>query len=241
MPNYIGDVRKLLAQLQDELGEGAPLPGFCLPKGLGALMPMVLQGLRYGITPEVREQAALAMGDMINLTSEEAFKPYVSQIAGPLIRVMGDRFPGNVKAAILQTTGTLLVRGGQNCKPFITQFQTTFVKALNDSERKVRDIAAKNLGQLMTLNARVDPLVTELVGGLAGADSGAKEGMVKALHMVLLKGGATASQKVLDNAGNVLFELMEMGEEEPIQKATAQCLGGYAGLLDADKLSSMIR
>jgi heme/copper-type cytochrome/quinol oxidase subunit 4 len=39
------------------------------------------------------------------MTSETALKAYVAQIAGPLIRVIGDRFPSEVKAAILATMG----------------------------------------------------------------------------------------------------------------------------------------
>ena len=33
---------------------------------------------------------------MIDLTTPEALKPYVVKLAGPLIRIVGDRFPGSV-------------------------------------------------------------------------------------------------------------------------------------------------
>lgn len=39
---------------------------------------------------------------MINLTPISILKPYVIQITGPLIRIVGDRFPWGVKAAILE-------------------------------------------------------------------------------------------------------------------------------------------
>lgn len=81
---------------------GCDLRGFCLPKGISCILPIFLQGLMYGST-EVREQSALAIGDLIDRTSVVALKPFVTQITGPLIRILGDRYPAEVKAAILQT------------------------------------------------------------------------------------------------------------------------------------------
>ena len=34
------------------------------------------------------------------------------KITGPLIRIVGDKFPGNVKKAIVDTLQALLIRGG---------------------------------------------------------------------------------------------------------------------------------
>ena len=54
---------------------------------------------------EVRETSAFALGHIVNRTSLEALKPFVIQITGPLIRVIGDKFNTNVKTAILKTLG----------------------------------------------------------------------------------------------------------------------------------------
>lgn len=81
---------------------GVDLPGFCLAKGIGPILPIFLYGLMNG-TSEIREQSALGIGDLIQRTSANALKPYVTQITGPLIRIIGDRYPPQVKAAILQT------------------------------------------------------------------------------------------------------------------------------------------
>ncbi|KAJ1496933.1 eIF-2-alpha kinase activator GCN1, partial [Coelomomyces lativittatus] len=70
--------------------------------GLDPILPMFLQGLMFG-TPETREQAALGLGDLISMTSTTALAPFVIKITGPLIRIIGDRFPAKVKAAILHT------------------------------------------------------------------------------------------------------------------------------------------
>ncbi len=54
---------------------------------------------------DVREASAFALGDIVNRTSLEALKPFVIQITGPLIRVIGDKFSPKVKTAILKTLG----------------------------------------------------------------------------------------------------------------------------------------
>ena len=69
---------------------GVNLPGFCLLKGIGAILPIFLQGLING-TSEQRTQSALAISDIVDRTSAEALRPYVTQIAGPLIRVVSER------------------------------------------------------------------------------------------------------------------------------------------------------
>ena len=52
--------------------------------------------------------------------------------AGPLIRIIGDRFAWEIKAAILRTLGLLIAKAGAGLKPFVPQLQTTFLKCLGD-------------------------------------------------------------------------------------------------------------
>jgi hypothetical protein len=49
-----------------------------------------------GSSTEMREAGAEGLGELVAVTSEEALKPYVVQITGPLIRIIGDRFPSQV-------------------------------------------------------------------------------------------------------------------------------------------------
>lgn len=58
--------------------------------------------------PEVKEAAALGLGEVIRKTSPEALKSSVVNITGPLIRILGDRFSFTVKVAMLDTLGLLL-------------------------------------------------------------------------------------------------------------------------------------
>ena len=75
-----------------------------------------------------QESAATGLGEVIAMTSAEALRPSVVHVTGPLIRILGDRFPANVKVAILDTLGLLLEKVGIMLKPFLPQLQTTFVK-----------------------------------------------------------------------------------------------------------------
>jgi len=52
--------------------------------------------------------------------------------AGPLIRIIGDRWVWQVKAAILVTLGGLIAKAGLALKPFVPQLQTSFLKCLHD-------------------------------------------------------------------------------------------------------------
>jgi hypothetical protein len=182
-PRFVPVVRQKLAEIDHAL-PGPPethtVPGFNLPMGLAPLVPLFLTSLmnvaaatsgddELEFNPhEMREQAASGLGDLVRLTSVEALKPFIINISGPLIRIVGDRFPPDVKAAILRTLGLLLEKGEAKLKPFLPQLQTTFVKSLHDTSRVVRGLATAALGKLVSLGSRIDPLLSEVLGGLTG-------------------------------------------------------------------------
>ncbi|KAJ6744278.1 TRANSLATIONAL ACTIVATOR GCN1-RELATED, partial [Salix purpurea] len=170
LPSYIKLVRDAVSTSRDKerrKKKGGPvvIPGFCLPKALQPLLPIFLQGLISG-SAELREQAALGLGELIEVTSEKALKDFVIPITGPLIRIIGDRFPWQVKSAILSTLSILIRKGGMTLRPFLPQLQTTFIKCLQDSTRTVRTSSAFALGKLSALSTRVDPLVSDLLSSL---------------------------------------------------------------------------
>ena len=49
-----------------------------------------------------------------------------------MIRIIGDRLTGDMKAALLHTIGLLIAKAGPGLKPFVPQLQTTFLKCLAD-------------------------------------------------------------------------------------------------------------
>lgn len=172
---------------------GSNLAGFSLPKGINAILPIFLQGLMNG-SVEQRTQAALAISDIIDRTDAKALQPFVTQITGPLIRVVTERST-DVKAAILLTLNNLLEKIPTFLKPFLPQLQRTFAKSLADtSSDLLRARAAKALGTLIKLTPRVDPLIAELVTGSKTGDQAVKNAMLKALFEVVSKAGKNMNE-----------------------------------------------
>ena len=172
---------------------GHHLAGFELPKGINAILPIFLQGLMNG-TADQRVSAALAISDIIDRTSESALKPFVTQITGPLIRVVSERST-EVKSAILLTLNNLLEKMPTALKPFLPQLQRTFAKSLADTSSEVlRSRAARALGTLIKFTPRVDPLIAELATGSKTTDAGVKTAMLKALYEVISKAGANMGE-----------------------------------------------
>ncbi|PRP84949.1 hypothetical protein PROFUN_07334 [Planoprotostelium fungivorum] len=236
--NYIPELRNILDKLKEDLEKKnrTMLPGFNLPKGMAPVLPMLLQGLKVG-SAELREQAALGLGEVLNMTSDAAAKPFLIQITGPLIRIIVDRFPWQVKAAILQTLNLIMVKGGVNLKPFIPQLQTTFIKALQDPTKAVRIEAAEALGRLVTLGPKVEPLILELLNMLSTGESSTLETVLIALQRVLLH-STNISQEVMNKVGNSLISLLQ-SDEENIRAFAAKSLGAFSKTVPAERLTEI--
>ncbi|KAE9377900.1 ARM repeat-containing protein [Stipitochalara longipes BDJ] len=218
---------------------GSNLPGFGLPKGINAILPIFLQGLMNG-SSEQRTQSALAISDIVDRTSGDSLKPFVTQITGPLIRVVSERSV-DVKAAILLTLNNLLEKIPTFLKPFLPQLQRTFAKSLADTSSEVlRTRAAKALGTLITLTPRVDPLIAELVAGSKTSDVGVRNAMLKALYEVISKAGANMS----DASRNAVLGLIDADpEDNDISMAitNAKLLGALIKNVPAENATGLIK
>ncbi|KAG8916956.1 translational activator of GCN4 [Tulasnella sp. 418] len=185
------DVEVLVIPLRKTIeSTGAPgryVPGFAVQKGISPVLPIILAGLTGGSNDQ-REQAAYAIGDLVERTEEAALKPYTTQLTGPLIRVItqATNFPPAVKTAILTALMTMLDVVPTFVKPFFPQLQRTFCKSASDpASLAVRTRAAMALGSLFKSQTRVDPLVTELVGGIRGSDDSIAASLAYALSLVV--------------------------------------------------------
>lgn len=218
---------------------GHPLPGFELPKGINAILPIFLQGLMNG-TADQRVAAALAISDIIDRTSENALKPFVTQITGPLIRVVSERST-EVKSAILLTLNNLLEKMPTALKPFLPQLQRTFAKSLADTSSDIlRSRAARALGTLIKFTPRVDPLIAELVTGSKTTDAGVKTAMLKALYEVISKAGANMGE----SSRTAVLGLIDTETDERDQAMTityAKLFGALVKNVSADVATGLLK
>ncbi|KAL6833031.1 armadillo-type protein [Trichoderma camerunense] len=218
---------------------GANLRGFELPKGISAILPIFLQGLING-TVDQRVQAALGISDIVDRTSEASLKPFVTQITGPLIRVVSERAT-EVKSAILLTLNNLLEKMPTALKPFLPQLQRTFAKSLADTSSEVlRTRAAKALGTLINYTPRIDPLITELVTGARTTDPGVRTAMFKALYEVVSRAGANMGE----SSRSAILSLIDSDADEKddaMVVTNAKLLGALIKNVAEDVAISLLR
>jgi hypothetical protein len=236
MESLVSSTRQTLNQVGVA---GHVLPGFSLPKGINAILPIFLQGLMNG-SAEQRIQAALGLSDLIDRASPDSLKPFVTHITGPLIRVVSERST-ELKAAILLTLNNLLEKIPTFLKPFLPQLQRTFAKSLADPSSEVlRSRAARALGTLITMTPRIDPLIAELVTGSKTTDSGVKNAMLKALYEVVSKAGS----KMNDVSQNSILGLIDSdaGDADDTLNITyARLLGALIAVMPAENTLNLIK
>lgn len=201
----------------------------------------------------IREVAACGLGESIAVTDSKFLAgPFVIKMTGPLLRIVGDRNPSNVKVAIIRTLGLILQKGGPALRAFAPQFQTTFVKALTDPSRQVRMEATKALALLMPLSTRVDPLIKELVLGSLGKGINTtvesagilaiQTATLEALEAVLKYGGSKA--KLPDTVPSALEtgkELVLADPNDGVREAAAKVIGAACELLGAAVATDVCR
>ncbi|KAM9331114.1 stalled ribosome sensor GCN1 isoform 2-T2 [Gastrophryne carolinensis] len=221
--------------------KGEHVPGFCIPKkGVTSILPVLREGVLTG-NPEQKEEATKALGLVIKLTSAQALQPSVIGITGPLIRILGDRFAWNVKVALLETLSLLLAKVGIALKPFLPQLQTTFTKALQDSNRSVRLKAADALGKLIVIHTKVDPLFTELLNIIRQCeDSGVRETMLQAVRF-LIRGGAGKMDATIRKSYVTMLIGMLGHDEDATRMASAGCLGELCAFLPEEELAIVLQ
>ncbi|XP_062212235.1 protein ILITYHIA-like [Phragmites australis] len=244
LPAHIKLVRDAVSTARDKerrRRKGVPvlLPGLCLPKALQPFLPIFQQGLISG-SAETKEQAAEGLGELIDMTSEKTLKEVVVPITGPLIRILGDRFPWQVKSAILSTLTIIITKGGIALKPFLPQLQTTFVKCLQDNNRSVRTRAAAALGKLSALSTRVDPLVSDLLSMLQSGDESVKESVLSALKGVINHAGKSVSSAIRSRGCALLKDLLQ-ADADDVRSCAAKVIGTLSQYMEEIEISELVQ
>nr|CCA15342.1 hypothetical protein OsJ_12383 [Albugo laibachii Nc14] len=208
------------------------LPGLCIPKGLDPFLPSYQYALMNG-SPEQRQSAATGLGELVQISNSECLRPYLIKITGPLIRIAGDRFPGHVKAAILETLGIMIRKGGIALKPFLPQLQTTFIKALNDPAAEVRAHGTAALLELVSMSPRLDPLIIELSERVKTTEGNVREANMSALMSIVEQVHGKLSLATKTSMQQCLLELLG-GNDDTFRMQVCNCLALCVGT-DADE------
>ncbi|KAG6873014.1 hypothetical protein C0995_003975 [Termitomyces sp. Mi166 len=211
-------------------GPGQFVPGFSLPKGVAPTVPIIIAGLTTG-SNEQREQAAYAIGDLVERTEESAIKPFVVPFTGPLIRVatQATTYPPAVKTAILSALATMLRCIPTFVKPFFPQLQRTFVKSASDpASVVVRNKAGEALGCLMRHQPRVDPVITELITGVKGNDEAIASSLVRALASVVRSASKNIGEPVRESCVELVMDAFKETHGETYTQATGELVSSLS-------------
>lgn len=187
----------------------------------------------------IRTKAAIGLGEVVKRTSAPSLKPFVTQITGPFIRVVGDRFPAELKTAILKTLGylfanerLLLRKVPAALKPFLPQLQRTFCKSLSDkeSDHALRKEASVCLYLLIPLQPRLDPLIVELLQILKTSDDAlislsVLEGLTGLLN--LLGDERQISLSSTDSIYHAIIEILfqSLEQDSNLREEASKCFG----------------
>ncbi|KAJ4478479.1 armadillo-type protein [Lentinula aciculospora] len=213
----------LRRSLESAGAPGHDVPGFSLPKGIAPMVPIIIAGLTTGSNDQ-REAAAYAIGDLVERTAPETFKPFVVPFTGPLIRVatQATTYPPAIKTAILSGLTSMLERIPLFVKPFFPQLQRTFVKSASDpASVVVRTKAGKGLGVLMRNQPRVDPVVTELIGGIRTSEEGIAGSLILALANVIDGAGENVGEKAREACVDVVNDAFKESHDETYVQSIA--------------------
>ncbi|PVV05157.1 hypothetical protein BB560_000325 [Smittium megazygosporum] len=141
------------------------IPGFNTKTGISPILSIYSYALLEG-PPQTKELAVDSMSDLVRFTSQDFLKFHVTSLTGPLIRIVGDRIPPEVRASVINSLKLLLLNSPQFLRPFFPQLQRTFLKFLLENDLNTKKQSQEALSVLIPLLPRLDPLVSELCSGI---------------------------------------------------------------------------
>lgn len=103
----LSDFRQSIQSLSISTSVGQTIYGFCDPLATQPVLQILRESVLNG-QAESKEYAANGLTELLTLTDAKALGPHVVNVTGPLIRILGDRYPPTVKAAILGALALLL-------------------------------------------------------------------------------------------------------------------------------------
>jgi hypothetical protein len=240
LPAFISSLhsstKRLVAGLQ-----GSELSGFSR-KGIDPVLVVLKETLFKG-SPDEREEAALTLTHVIQLSSVQVLtaKNNVIQIAGPLIRLVGDRFGPSVKMATLNSLIALIDKVGLSAKSIFPQLQTSYIKALSEGNIGVRQRAQRGLVGMAPYALRIDPVYNEIHKGIKNnEDPAIRDTLLQTLGEVTVARGGSVSGKILTDISATLLSLLQSNSESTRTQA-GNALGIINCYLSDDEMVAMVK
>nr|CDS33347.1 translational activator gcn1 [Hymenolepis microstoma] len=148
-------------------GKEVLLPGFAetkmpLPSLVRFYADCIMQG-----NPDTKEPAAQGLTECVTLSSGEAIKPCVVKVLGPMIRLLGERQPTIVRAAVTESLATLVEKCPDSTRPFSPQLLATFTKVLGDPIKEIRLVGGKGLANVLANSPKLDSVLVDICVVLA--------------------------------------------------------------------------
>ena len=122
---------------------------------------------------------------------------YALQITGPLIRIIGDMFDVTTRVQLYHALNLLLSKAGDALRPFLPQLQTTFIRALKDTNKGVRAEGGQALVHVVALSARIDNVLSDLAESALSQPEEVQESVLGALQGALLQVGARVQEPTI--------------------------------------------
>jgi hypothetical protein len=221
-----------------QLGGSGVLPGFCLPGGLDSLLGLYLNGVRAA-SAVMRVLILEGIRLIISLTTQKALSKDLIKIIGPLIRIFsGVKLETTVKFQIIRTLNDILEKGGPSLRIAVTQLQTSYVKAITDSDKEVRELAAPGLAKLLLHGARVDFIIKELLRLLSN-NSDSADSIFFALYSLLkdLDAKLAPKQDVLLSLKDSFFQYLN---DDEVRMSASSCFGPFLQFLTKEEKESTL-
>ncbi|KAL3096934.1 hypothetical protein niasHS_002650 [Heterodera schachtii] len=153
---------KGLASDTRELSSDGCSRGLCVSTGWQPFLAILREALLMGGV-EIKEVAANCLSQLIPLSSEAGLRPHVVNMAGPLIRILGERHPVPVKVAAVNALLRLLENVPLLLKAFLPQMQSVLLKILQDpSSQNLRQLASQAVVHLIDLHPKPETILKEL-------------------------------------------------------------------------------
>ena len=154
---------------------------------------------------ERKADCASLICDLVQYAPAENVRVYALQVTGPLIRIVGDKYNSEVRVTIFRALNLLLGKSGDALRPFLPQLQTTFIRALKDSNKGVREQGSQALVHIIKLSTRIDNVINDLSSDILNNDVEIRESIMVSLQNIMLAVGMKVQPQTRKNVESVYY------------------------------------